>query len=129
MNKTTTRLFSDAGLNQYQDTDPTASSIFPYNEGAQDILLSPTAKLLNPQPSIDTRLQEALKPFISDRSVLKPDKYRTILEDTRLALLDQIHYEKTQEAKEALNGLKAVLDENAALRTILDQYMNHIKKA
>lgn len=129
MNDNTADLFSNTEIRQLQDVDPTSHALVSDITRDQNVLVSPLAKFLDPHQSIDTKLREELRPVISDRNTLKQEQYRAMLKETHSALIKQIQNEKEEETKEALSGLIILLEENAALRSLLDQYMNHIQKA
>jgi hypothetical protein len=120
-------LYSNVEIRQLQDVDPASYALFSNSPKARSVLVSPLAKFRDPHPSLDIRLREELRPVISDRNTLKPEQYHAMLQDTHFTLLKQIKNEKEEEAKEALRSLINLLEENAALRSLLDQYMNHIQ--
>jgi hypothetical protein len=125
MSKTTTPVLSDTGLNAYHHEDLAGQALVP--DKSRD--RSSVAKCLTPPSSIDARLKEQLKPAISDRSVMKPDKYQAILEETYVALVNQMGNEKEEASKEALSSLTSLLEEIVSLQTLLNHYMSHMKKA
>ncbi len=129
MSKTTTQVLSDTGLNPNHREDFAGQALVPDKSRDRDVLSSSFAKCLTPPSSMDARLKEELKPAISDRSVMKPDKYQAILEETYVALVNQMGNEKEEASKEALSSLTSLLEEIVSLQTLLNQYMNHMKKA
>jgi hypothetical protein len=129
MNKTPASLFPESEIRQLKDVDPTSHALVPKLKRDQSVLVSPMARFKYSQPSIDARIREQLKPAISDRSTLSPEQYNALLFDTHSALQKQISNEKDEETREALRDLISLLEENVTLKSLLDQYMNHVQKA
>lgn len=89
----------------------------------------PLSRAITAGPGIDERLKEVFKPTIEDVDMLEPKRFKQLLKDTHAALHQHSENERNKEVKAAFDHLVALLEENISLQTILDQYMNRIKKA
>jgi hypothetical protein len=91
--------------------------------------LLPLTQIITPRSSIDERLKKAFIPVISDVNMLKPERLKKLLKDTHAALMEDVKNEKNEDAKEAINSLITLLEENSALQSVVEHYMNRIRKA
>jgi hypothetical protein len=91
--------------------------------------LLPLTQIISPRSSIDERFKEAFIAAISDVNMLKPKKINKLLKDTHAALMEDVKIEKNEDAKEAINSLISLLEENSALQSVVEHYMNRIRKA
>jgi FixJ family two-component response regulator len=91
--------------------------------------LLPLTQIISPRSSIDERFKEAFIAAISDVNMLKPKKINKLLKDTHAALMEDVKNEKNEDAKEAINSLISLLEENSALQSVVEHYMNRIRKA
>ena len=91
--------------------------------------LLPLDKSIVQKPTIDARLKEALKPVVSDISVLQPDQYNQLCRDTYGTLLNRLNtHGDTEEIRTALSDLIQLLEENMALQSTFEEYVNRVKK-
>jgi hypothetical protein len=89
----------------------------------------PLDKSIVQKPTIDARLREALKPVVSDISVLRPDQFKHLCKDTHIALTNRLNTnEDTEETRSALSDLIRLLEENMALQSTFEEYVNRVKK-
>ena len=91
--------------------------------------LLPLTQIITPRSSIDERFKEAFIAAISDVNMLKPERLNKLLKDTHAALMEDVKNEKNEDAKEAINSLITLLEENCALQSVVEHYMNRIRKA
>jgi hypothetical protein len=134
MSMNTTRFFRlDDAPEAYRGHQNSGSVLLPDRldpfVADDDFVISPLVGSLSGQPSIDARLREELKPVIHDINILRPENYHTMSMATCDALVKQSQIEQTDEAKEALASLIALLKENIELESFLDQSMNRVHKA
>lgn len=86
-------------------------------------------KSVGQKPTIDSRLQEALKPMVSDANLLKPDHFNTLCRDTHNVLLDRLNSRAdTDEIRTDLANLIHLLKENMSLQATLEENINRVKK-
>lgn len=86
-------------------------------------------KSADQKPTIDSRLREALKPVVSDTSLLKPEQFNTLCKDTHDVLLDRLNRRAdTDEIRTDLTDLINLLKENMSLQATLEENINRVKK-
>jgi len=66
---------------------------------------------------------------VGDITILKPDKYGSLLKETLAALKLQIEHECADEIRESLSDLILLLEDNTAMSAFLDQSRNLMRKA
>jgi hypothetical protein len=78
--------------------------------------------------SLETLVQDAFEPVQTDNSFFASKQTKTMLKDTRACLVDLVGTEKDEVVKTSLNRLIKLLDENIELRSVLEIFMDRVKK-
>ncbi len=86
------------------------------------------AEVLYP-PSIEQALVDSCRPDVDDPNILTPGGYQSALEDTRSRLREAIKRATTQEDKNKLQSAVDLLQEDAALRDLLNTYRHLLHRA
>ena len=130
MLNTNTRLIADPEITFYQELETNQNNHRSQDvqvldtSGEQTVILSPMFNRFSLRPSIETRMREAFKPTISDRSLLQPDKFSDVIEDTRATLVKHAGSKKKRKDVSALGQLIALLKENSKLLSLLNAHIN-----
>lgn len=113
----------DAGIARVIWDTPAGPSALPDRRQLPPSELAATQQLdrLLQADNVGTALSQALRPAVGSPDVLRPDVFETTLKAARNAL-QALGAEATGEARQALDGLAKVLDEQADLRAVLDYY-------
>lgn len=73
-------------------------------------------------------VQDAFEPVQIDTNFFSSKKSQEVLKDTRALIVDLVRTEKDEVVKATLNRLIKLLEENVELRSILEIYMDRVKK-
>ena len=134
MSENITRLFSfDTGIHNWHQTQESKRAAFPKMEksliGKEEYLISPIIRKLPVAASLDHRIRESIKPAIADIEVLRPKRFKALLNETHSALAKEVEETKAPEAKEAIDSLISLLKENVDLVNLFQNYTNWLQKA